>query len=161
MGRLKTATNGRGITAADQVSSITKNGTAWAQKHAGVDNNELIEQNSIDGMFLYTYGRTNDYGLPVVEQMTRKVGQNGVNNTYNTSFNNHPVTGQPLIQLTHSAHRTCTSTAAPPAPRSRCSPQTAPSAPPDATSPTASRSSPKACPPRPTTKTPTTSAVPG
>jgi RHS repeat-associated protein len=85
-------------TAADQLKSFTNNGTTSTLKHAGTNNNELVEQNGIDGKYTYTYGRTNNYGLPAVEQETRVVTQNGVVNTYNTSFINNPLTGEPLIQ---------------------------------------------------------------
>jgi RHS repeat-associated protein len=87
-----------GYTAADQVRSGTNGNGTWTVKHAGTTNNELLEQNSVDGKYTYTYGRTNSSGLPVVEQMTRVVVQNGTTNTYNTSFVNNPLTGEPLIQ---------------------------------------------------------------
>lgn len=85
-------------TAADQVKSGTKNSQTWNLKHAGTTNYELLEQDTTDGKYRYTYGRTSSYGLPVVEQMTRTVVQSGTTTTTNTSFISNPVTGEPLIQ---------------------------------------------------------------
>lgn len=103
-GNLKTdpAANATAITytAADQLNSVTKNGTTYLYAHAGDDNNELLEQTTPEGTYRYTYGRNAGTGVPVVEQVHRTHTTGGTQVTDAAAVITDPVTGTPVMLKT-------------------------------------------------------------
>jgi len=46
-------------------------GQAYHPSHAGTGQNELLSEDTTDGYYKYTYGRTDQNGQPVIEQTKR------------------------------------------------------------------------------------------
>ncbi len=78
----------------DQLKTVTKSGTTYQYKYGGRGNNELVFQTTPNGTYQYAYGRDDQQGNPVLEQVAR-------NNTA-ASVISDPVTGQPLLLQTAS-----------------------------------------------------------
>jgi RHS repeat-associated protein len=75
--------------AAGQLTTATLGSTSYDYSYAGGTQTELVAQSTPNGDYEYTYGRTNQFGLPVIEQVT----WDG-----DTAYlENDPVTGQPLM----------------------------------------------------------------
>jgi len=76
------------------MTSVTQAGTSYAYTYAGTGQNEVLSQNTPNGTYTYTYGRTDQQGLPVIEHITAA----GL-----TAYVEHdPVSGQPLLLRTSS-----------------------------------------------------------
>lgn len=86
--------------AAGQMISHTRaTGTyTYTYTYAGGSQSELIKQKTTRGDYEYGYGRTNQHGLPVVEQVTLD-GETA-------HLDNDPVTGQPLMLRTSGGTQT-------------------------------------------------------
>lgn len=92
-------------TSADQLNSVVKSGTTYTYKHAGADNNELLEQTSPDGTYKYTYGRNAASGVPIVEQVQRTTTTGATTTTANASIISDPTTGTPLMLKTSASQQ--------------------------------------------------------
>jgi RHS repeat-associated protein len=75
--------------AADQMTSVTRNGATYDYVYAGAGNNELLRHEVGTSSYTYTYGREGANGRPVIEQVNRGDG------TQVAYLNNDP-TGQPI-----------------------------------------------------------------
>jgi RHS repeat-associated protein len=56
-------------TKGDQLASVTTGSTTYGYEYAGLGNDELIAQSTPDGDYAYVYGRTNQLGQAVIEQV--------------------------------------------------------------------------------------------
>lgn len=74
---------------AQQMTTVTNGSGAFTYKYAGTNQVEVLQQESSSRDYKLVYGRTNQFGLPVVEQV-----QAGSNLAY---IENDPVTGEPLM----------------------------------------------------------------
>jgi RHS repeat-associated protein len=99
-------TTGNGITAAyntaGQMASSTKAGVTTSYRYAGTGNNELLRE-AITGSdtYSYAYGRTDQNGLPEIEQVTYTH-----NSTTANAYVTHDNTGLPVM-LTTSTGSAC------------------------------------------------------
>ena len=84
--------------AAGQMVSHTRATGTYTYTYAGGSQSELIKQKTTKGDYEYGYGRTNQFGLPVVEQVTL--------NGETAHLENDPVTGQPLMLRTSGGTQT-------------------------------------------------------
>ena len=79
---------------AEQMTSVTQGSAVYNYKYAGTTQNEVLQQQKSGVTYKLVYGRDNQQGQPVVEQV--KVGSD-------TAYvENDPVTGQPLLLRTSS-----------------------------------------------------------
>lgn len=78
--------------AAGQMTSHTRPQGTFTYTYAGGSQSELIKQTTTRGNYTYGYGRPNQFGLPVVEQVTL--------DGKTAHLDNDPVTGQPLMLRT-------------------------------------------------------------
>lgn len=79
---------------AEQMTSVTKAGSAYSYTYAGTSQNEVLSETTPSGNYALTYGRADQQGQPLIEQV--KVGAV-------TAYVEHdPVTGQPLMLRTSS-----------------------------------------------------------
>ncbi|WP_158603876.1 RHS repeat domain-containing protein [Cryobacterium tepidiphilum] len=79
---------------AEQMTGVTVGGTTYSPDYAGTGQNEILSENTTGGYYKYTYGRTDQNGQPVIEQ---------VNRDNQTAYVEHdPVTGEPLMLRTSS-----------------------------------------------------------
>ncbi|MCT1545863.1 MULTISPECIES: RHS repeat-associated core domain-containing protein [Kocuria] len=78
--------------AAGQMTTHTREQGTFTYTYAGGSQSELIKQKTTRGNYEYGYGRTNQFGLPVVEQVSL--------NGKTAHLENDPVTGQPLMLRT-------------------------------------------------------------
>ena len=79
---------------AEQMTSVTKAGSNYTYTYAGTSQNEVLSETTPSGTYALTYGRTDQQGQAVIEQV--KVGAV-------TAYVEHdPVTGQPLMLRTSS-----------------------------------------------------------
>ncbi|MHA7175801.1 hypothetical protein ACX80D_04035 [Arthrobacter sp. Sr24] len=53
---------------ADQMTTVTKNGSSYHYSYAGTSQNEILSQTTANGTYQIAYGRTDAQGLPVIEQ---------------------------------------------------------------------------------------------
>lgn len=83
---------------AGQMISHTRSSGTYSYTYAGGTQSELVKQNTTRGAYEYGYGKTNQYGLPVVEQVTLD-GETA-------HLENDPVTGQPLMLRTSGGTQT-------------------------------------------------------
>lgn len=74
---------------AQQMTTVANSGGSFAYKYAGTSQAEVLQQESSSRDYKLVYGRTNQVGLPVVEQV-----QAGGSLAY---IENDPVTGEPLM----------------------------------------------------------------
>lgn len=74
---------------AQQMTTVANSGGSFTYKYAGTNQVEVLQQQSNDRNYKLVYGRTNQIGLPVVEQV-----QAGDSLAY---IENDPVTGEPLM----------------------------------------------------------------
>ena len=84
--------------AAGQMTSHTRKTGTYTYTYAGGSQSELIKQKTTKGDYEYGYGRANQFGLPVVEQVTL--------NGETAHLDNDPVTGQPLMLRTSGGTQT-------------------------------------------------------
>ena len=84
---------------AEQMTSVTRAGGTYAYTYAGTSQNEVLSETTpTHGSYQLVYGRTDQQGQPVVEQ----VNLNG-----STGYVEHdPVTGQPLMLRTSNGIQT-------------------------------------------------------
>ncbi|WP_152683414.1 RHS repeat-associated core domain-containing protein [Kocuria sp. SM24M-10] len=78
--------------AAQQMTSTTQATGTHSYTYAGADQKELIEQGTDEGYYHYVYGREDQFGNPVIEQI----------NLFNSTgyVERDPVTGEPLMLRT-------------------------------------------------------------
>jgi RHS repeat-associated protein len=67
-------------------------------KYAGTSQVEVLQQQSAGSTYRLVYGRTNQVGLPVIEQVQE--------DSYTAHITNDPVTGQPLMLISSSGIQT-------------------------------------------------------
>lgn len=71
----------------DQLASVTKAGNTYTYQYAGIGNDELVSQSTPDGDYEYVYGRTNQLGQAIIEQVEHGGGK---------AFIDHDATGAPV-----------------------------------------------------------------
>jgi RHS repeat-associated protein len=74
---------------AQQMTTVANSGGTFTYKYAGTNQVEVLQQQSNERNYKLVYGRTNQVGIPVIEQV-----QAGGNLAY---IENDPVTGEPLM----------------------------------------------------------------
>ncbi|KQQ96361.1 hypothetical protein ASF72_01490 [Arthrobacter sp. Leaf141] len=79
---------------AEQMTSITKGGTTHNYTYAGTSQTEVLSQNTPEGNYQITYGRTDAQGLPIIEQYKK--------DTLTAYVEHDPITGEPLMLRTSS-----------------------------------------------------------
>lgn len=81
---------------AEQMTAVTRAGGTYAYTYAGASQNEVLSETTpTHGNFALVYGRTDQQGQPVVEQVI-------INGTATGYVEHDPVTGQPLMLRTSS-----------------------------------------------------------
>ncbi|MBO1751317.1 RHS repeat protein [Actinotalea sp. BY-33] len=83
-------------TAGDQTASVTRDGDTYDYTYAGVGQNELVHQTTPEGDYTYTYGRTDQVGRPIIEQ---------VQVDFQRAFVENDPTGQAVMLRSHSANQ--------------------------------------------------------
>ena len=112
------ALTGITYTAAEQPKSVVTNGTTYTYKHAGADNNELLQQTTPDGHIqLRLRPPVADEGPHHRDRQPSRLTGDGTANVITD-----PATGQALMLRTSTGCSRCTSTTAPPAAPSPSSP---------------------------------------
>lgn len=77
---------------AQQMTGVTVGGTRYRPSYAGTGQNELLSENTTNGYYTYAYGRADQNGQPVIEQINRDGA---------TAYVEHdPVSGEPLMLRT-------------------------------------------------------------
>jgi RHS repeat-associated protein len=96
---------GAGVTAAyntaGQLTSSTKAGVTASYSYAGTGNNELLREAVTGDTYSYAYGRTDQHGLPEIEQVAYTHNNSTVN-----AYVAHDNTGLPVL-LTTSTGSAC------------------------------------------------------
>ena len=85
---------------ADQMKVVNKAGATNFYRYAGASQNEVLEQEKSGVTYQLVYGRKDQQGQPVVEQV-KITNSSGTNTAY---LENDPVTGEPLILRTSSGN---------------------------------------------------------
>lgn len=83
---------------AEQMTKVTQGANVFDYKYAGTSQVEVLQQEKTSATYELTYGRQNQQGLPIVEQLKITAGAS----TAVAYIENDPVTGQPLMLRTSS-----------------------------------------------------------
>jgi RHS repeat-associated protein len=79
---------------AEQMTSVKHSTTTYNYTYAGASQNRVLSEGTPTGTYSLTYGRDNQQGQPIIEQVTTPQGQGYVEHD--------PVTGDPLLLRTAS-----------------------------------------------------------